>query len=70
MERILSSILGYVKFFFLFLGLVYLSDEFWNWFKDDSLLRNAVVATIALILIDLGRFALKKIDIKKNSKST
>ena len=70
MDRFLSSILGYAKFFLIFLGFTYLSDELWNWFEGDWLLRNAAVATISLMLVDLGRFLYKKFIIKGNSNKS
>lgn len=71
MDRFLSSALGYAKFFLMFLGLTFLSNELWNWFEGNSLLRNAVTTTVALILLDLGRLLFKKFTLNKNSsKST
>jgi len=69
MNRFLSSIAEYVKFFLIFLGLTYLSDELWNWFQGDSLLRNAVIATISFILVDLGRLLFKKFTLKKEESA-
>lgn len=67
MDRFLSSALVYVKFFLMFLGLTFLSDELWNWFEGDSILRNAVTTTVALILLDLGRLLFKQFTRKKHS---
>jgi len=70
MDKLISSILGYVKLFLMFLGITFLFDELWNWFQGDSLLRNAVTTTVALILLDLGRFLVKKFNLKKDSKKS
>lgn len=66
MNRFLSSILEYLKFFLILLGLTFLFDELWNWFEGDSLIRNAISTTIAIILIDLGRLLFKKFNLKKD----
>ena len=66
MSRFLDPILGYVKFFLTFLVLTFLSDELWNWLQGDSLLRNAVTATIAIMLVDLGKLLFKKFTLKKD----
>ena len=59
MDRFISRIIGYVTFFLGFLGLTYLFYKLWR-FEGDSLIRNAVVTTIAIILLDLGRFLFEK----------
>ena len=65
MSRFLDPILGYVKFFLTFLVLTFLSDELWKWLQGDSLLRNAVTATIAIMLVDLGK--LQEIGVNKGN---
>ncbi|SDH43889.1 hypothetical protein SAMN05443529_11380 [Desulfosporosinus hippei DSM 8344] len=65
MNRFITSILGYVKFFLIFLALIFLSDQLWNWFEGDSLLRNAVAVTIAIMLGDLGRLLFKRFTQRK-----
>ncbi|EHQ89917.1 hypothetical protein [Desulfosporosinus youngiae] len=67
MNGLLSSILGYLRFFLILLGLTYFLDELWNWFEGDSLLRNAIAMTIAIMLFDLGRLLFKKLNLKKDA---
>jgi hypothetical protein len=65
-NRYLSWVLSYVRFFFGFLGFIFLSQELWNWFPGDSLLRNAVTVTISIMLVDWGRLLFKKFTQKKD----
>lgn len=70
MNRFLSAIIRYVKFYLLFLGLTYLLVEWWNWFPGDSLLENAAIGTLAIIQVDLARLVLNKWNSKKDNEDT
>lgn len=61
MNRFTISILGYVKFFLMYLVITFLFYKLWNWFQGDSLLQNAVIVTIAIMLVDWGRLLFKKL---------
>jgi hypothetical protein len=53
MKSYSTLIKDYVKFYIMNLGLLYLSQELWNWFEGDSLLKMAAIGTISFIVVDL-----------------
>ncbi|AGA68231.1 hypothetical protein Desdi_0704 [Desulfitobacterium dichloroeliminans LMG P-21439] len=67
MGSLLVKVKEYLLFFLVFLGLIYLFDELWNWFYGDSLIRNAFAVTITIILIDVGKIVCQGFRKKEDS---
>lgn len=60
-DWVLGYIKFYIKFFLVYLGFTFLVQELWNWFEGDSLLRNAIGVTVAVMLVNLCRLLYKKV---------
>jgi hypothetical protein len=66
MKSFSTLIKDYVKFYIMNLGLLYLSQELWNWFEGDSLLVMAAIGTISFIVVDLIKLFNRKYRTNKN----